>query len=144
MTLWIRALVYCHRLMPALKKYNLATFPKIQPKLCQFECKNPLKTLRSLGRVVWESSICLYLAEIFYGLSRKALIKFGAFISVKTFYVILFPCKILWIQITADTSKISNTVQRDFTFIFDVLLESLIGFVLVLIFLAVENVVSFT
>ena len=32
-------------------------------------------------------------------------------------------------QITTDVSKISKTFQRDLTFIFDVLLESLFGFV---------------
>ena len=32
-------------------------------------------------------------------------------------------------QITADVIKISETFQRDFTFIFDVLSESLFGFV---------------
>ena len=47
-------------------------------------------------------------------------------------------------QITADVSKISKTFQRDLTFIFDVLSESLFGFVSYLVFQAVENVVSFT
>ena len=46
-------------------------------------------------------------------------------------------------QITADISKISKTVQRDVTFIFDDLLEYVI-FVADLIFLAVENVFSLT
>ena len=32
-------------------------------------------------------------------------------------------------QITADVSKISKTFKRDFNFIFDVLSESLFGFV---------------
>ena len=47
-------------------------------------------------------------------------------------------------QITADVSKISKTFQRDLTFIFDVLSESLFGFVSYSVFQAVENVVSFT
>ena len=47
-------------------------------------------------------------------------------------------------QITADVSKILKTFQRDLTFIFDVLSESLFGFVSYLVFQAVENVVSFT
>ena len=46
--------------------------------------------------------------------------------------------------ITADVSKISKTVQRDLKFIFDDLSESDVIFVSNLIFLAVENVVSFT
>ena len=33
-------------------------------------------------------------------------------------------------QVTADVSKISKTFQRDLTYIFDALLESLFGFVL--------------
>ena len=37
-------------------------------------------------------------------------------------------------QIIADVSKISKTFQRDFTFIFDVLLESWFGSVSYLIF----------
>ena len=36
--------------------------------------------------------------------------------------------------ITADVSKISKTFQRDHTFIFDVLSESLFGFVSYLVF----------
>ena len=47
-------------------------------------------------------------------------------------------------QITADIGKILKNVQGDLTFIFDVLSESLIRFVSFLVFLAVENVVSFT
>ena len=47
-------------------------------------------------------------------------------------------------QITADIGKILKNVQGDLTFIFDVLSESPIHFVLFLVFLAVENVVSFT
>ena len=47
-------------------------------------------------------------------------------------------------QITADISKILKNVQRDLTFIFDVLSESRILFVSLLVFLAPENVVSFT
>ena len=47
-------------------------------------------------------------------------------------------------QITADISKVLKNVQRDLTFIFDVLSESRIGFVSFLVFLALENVVSFT
>ena len=46
-------------------------------------------------------------------------------------------------QITADVSKILKTLQRDLTFIFDIISESLFGFVSYLVFLAVENV-SFT
>ena len=38
----------------------------------------------------------------------------------------------------------NENVLRDLTFIFDVLSESCIGFILVLVFLALENVVSFT
>ena len=47
-------------------------------------------------------------------------------------------------QITADISKIWKTVQRDFIFIFDVLLRSTISFVSFLVPWRVENVVSFT
>ena len=47
-------------------------------------------------------------------------------------------------QITADISKVLKNVQCDLTFIFDVLSESRIGFVSFLVFLALENVVSFT
>ena len=47
-------------------------------------------------------------------------------------------------QITADIGKILKNVQGDLTFIFDVLSESPIHFVLFLVFLAAENVVSFT
>ena len=47
-------------------------------------------------------------------------------------------------QITADIGKILKNVQADLTFIFDVLSESPICFVSFLVFLAVENVVSFT
>ena len=47
-------------------------------------------------------------------------------------------------QATADIGKILKNVQRDLTFIFDVLSESAIRFVSFLVFSAVENVVSFT
>ena len=47
-------------------------------------------------------------------------------------------------EITADISKILKNVQGDLTFIFDVLSERCIGFVSFLVFLALENVVSFT
>ena len=47
-------------------------------------------------------------------------------------------------QITADRGKILKNVQGDLTFIVDVLSESPICFVSFLVFLAVENVVSFT
>ena len=47
-------------------------------------------------------------------------------------------------QITAAMGKILENVQRDLTFIFDVLPESRIGFVSFLVFLALENAVSFT
>ena len=47
-------------------------------------------------------------------------------------------------QITADIGKILKNVQGDLTFIFDDLSESSICFVSFLVFLAVENVVSFT
>ena len=47
-------------------------------------------------------------------------------------------------EITADVIKISKTVQRDLMFIFDVLSEYGINFVSNSIFLATENVVSFT
>ena len=47
-------------------------------------------------------------------------------------------------QKTADIGRILKNVQGDLTFIFDVLSESLIRFVSFLVFLAVENVVSFT
>ena len=45
-------------------------------------------------------------------------------------------------QITADVSKISKTFQL--TFIFDLLSESLFGFVSYSVFYVVENVVGFT
>ena len=47
-------------------------------------------------------------------------------------------------QITADISKILKTVQRGLTFTFNVLSESRIVFVSFLVFLALENVKSFT
>ena len=47
-------------------------------------------------------------------------------------------------EITADITKISKTFQCDLTFIFDVLSESLFGFVSYSVLFAVENVVSFT
>ena len=47
-------------------------------------------------------------------------------------------------QITADISKIWKTVQGNLIFIFHVLLGSAIGFVSILVFWAVENIVSFT
>ena len=47
-------------------------------------------------------------------------------------------------QTTADISKILKTFQSDLTFIFDVLPESLFGFVSYSVLQAVENVVSFT
>ena len=47
-------------------------------------------------------------------------------------------------QITADIGKILENVWSDLTFIFDVLSESPIRFVSFLVFLAVENVASFT
>ena len=47
-------------------------------------------------------------------------------------------------QITADINKTRKTVQCDLTFIFDLLIEPLIGFVSLLASLAVENVASFT
>ena len=47
-------------------------------------------------------------------------------------------------QITADIGKIVKNDQGDLIFIFDVLSESPICFVSFLVFLTVENVVSFT
>ena len=47
-------------------------------------------------------------------------------------------------QVTADIGKILKNVPCDLTFIFDVLSESAIRFVSFLVFLAVENVASFT
>ena len=47
-------------------------------------------------------------------------------------------------QITADVSEISKTVQRDLTFILNVLSESSIHFAYFLIVFAKKNVVSFT
>ena len=47
-------------------------------------------------------------------------------------------------QITADINSILENVQRDLAFILHVLSESRVGFVLRLVFLALENVVSFT
>ena len=47
-------------------------------------------------------------------------------------------------QITANVSKTSKTLKRDRTFIFDVLSESLFGFVANLVFQPEENVVNFT
>ena len=47
-------------------------------------------------------------------------------------------------QITADIRKILKNVQRDFTFIFDVLSKSCISFVSFLVFLALKKVFSFT
>ena len=44
-------------------------------------------------------------------------------------------------QITADVIKISKSFQRDFTFIFDVLSESLFVFVSYSVLWAVENVI---
>ena len=47
-------------------------------------------------------------------------------------------------QISADISKILKNVKPYLTFTFDRLSESRIGFVSLLVFLALENVVSFT
>ena len=47
-------------------------------------------------------------------------------------------------QKTAGIGRFLKNVQGDFTFIFDVLSELPIRFVSFLVFLAVENVVSFT
>ena len=47
-------------------------------------------------------------------------------------------------QITADVSKISKTFRPDLTFIFDLLSESLFGFVSYSVFYVAENVVGFT
>ena len=47
-------------------------------------------------------------------------------------------------QTTADIGKILKNVQGDLTFIFDVLSEPSIRFVSFLVFLAAENVPSFT
>ena len=47
-------------------------------------------------------------------------------------------------QITADISNILKNVQRNLTFTFNVLSEPRIVFVSFLVFLARENVVSFT
>ena len=46
-------------------------------------------------------------------------------------------------QITADTSKIWKTLQRDLIFIFDVRLRSAFSFVSFFVPYSVENVVSF-
>ena len=46
-------------------------------------------------------------------------------------------------QITADISKILKTVQRDLSFIFDGLSESVVGFVSFLVSCVVNKVVSF-
>ena len=47
-------------------------------------------------------------------------------------------------QITVDIGKTLENVWSDLTFIFDILSESPIRFVSFLVFLAVENVASFT
>ena len=47
-------------------------------------------------------------------------------------------------QVTADISKILKNTQSDLSFTFDVLSESRIGFVSFLVFLALENIFSFT
>ena len=47
-------------------------------------------------------------------------------------------------QITVDINSIWENVQRDLAFILHVLSESRVGFVLSLVFLALEDVVSFT
>ena len=47
-------------------------------------------------------------------------------------------------QITGDISKVLKNFSRDLTFIFDVRSESSFGFVSFLVFLTLENVVSFT
>ena len=44
-------------------------------------------------------------------------------------------------QITADVRKISKSFQRDLTFIFDVLSESLFAFVSYSVLWAIENVI---
>ena len=58
--------------------------------------------------------------------------------------VVSFSCQIFQMRITADISKISKTVQRDLTIIFNDLSESVVIFVPNLILLALENVVNFT
>ena len=47
-------------------------------------------------------------------------------------------------EITTDISKFLTNIQRDLTFIFDVLSESRNGFVSFLVFLRIESDVSFT
>ena len=47
-------------------------------------------------------------------------------------------------QITADISKILKNVQRDLSFIFDLISKSRIGFVSIFVLLALENILSFT
>ena len=66
------------------------------------------------------------------------LANFVAFLLLKILY------NLVSMHITADLGKTLKNVQGDLTFIFEVLSESPICFVSFLVFLAVENVVSFT
>ena len=73
------------------------------------------------------------------------LVNFVVFVIFEIlYYVVLFSCESLWMQITADVGKISKTVLRNFMFIFDELSEFVVIFVSNLIFLAVKIVFSFS
>ena len=63
--------------------------------------------------------------------------------SFMQYYFISFPCESLEMQITADISKNSETIQRDLISIFYVISEYVINFVSNVVSLAAENV-SFT
>ena len=66
-----------------------------------------------------------------------------AFAVWKILHNISFPCKSLYLQITAKVSKIMKIVQCDLTFIYIELLEALNSFVEIRLVLEIRNVVSF-
>ena len=71
------------------------------------------------------------------------LVNFVAFLLLKILYNLVSMKYLLNANNRWHKLNLEN-VQRDFVFIFDVLSESRIGFVLFLVFLALENVISFT
>ena len=81
-----------------------------------------------------------YLIELCKGFRSN----FVAFSRLKILYNLVSMKYFLNANKKVDISKILKNIQRGLAFIFDVLSESRIRFVSFLVFLALENVVSFT
>ena len=82
------------------------------------------------------------LLELYKGFSKWSWptswhLQFGRYCTIS------FPCKSLYLQITAKVSKIMKIVQCDLTFIYIELLEALNSFVEIRLVLEIRNVVSF-